>query len=181
MDVPANMGIIIDVIVALVLIFSFLGGLKEGAVKEFIGLLAFVIAIPLAGLFTGFISGWLSFVADSTWRAFLTFLLTMGIIIILLHLIFWFPKNLLDKVWSGGFLWSLLGGVFGLADAVLGLVLTVILLRTYPVFPWLNDILGSSNILNWLVSSFSGVVNLLLKTVSLAAMNAGISIFSCVA
>jgi membrane protein required for colicin V production len=167
MDVPANLGIIVDVIVALILIFSFLGGLKEGAVKEFIGLLAFVIALLLSPVFTGFFSGWLSFVGDGTWRAFLSFLLTMGIIIILLHLIFWFPKSLLDKVWNGGFLWSLLGGVFGLADAALGLVLMVVLLDTYRVFPWLNDILNSSNILNWLVSSFGGVVRTLLHTVAL--------------
>jgi membrane protein required for colicin V production len=167
MDVPSNLGIIIDVIVALVLIFSFLGGLKEGAVKEFIGLLAFIVALALGGVFTGYISGWLSFVADGTWRTFLSFLLTMGIIIILLHLIFWFPKSLLDKIWSGGFLWSLLGGVFGLADAVLGLVLMVILLDVYRVFPWLNDILNSSNILNWLVSSFGAVVRTLLHTVAL--------------
>jgi uncharacterized membrane protein required for colicin V production len=82
MDVPASMGIIIDVIVALILIFSFLGGLKDGAVKEFIGLLAFVVALPLSGLLIGVVSGWLSFVADGTWRSLLSFLLTMGIIII---------------------------------------------------------------------------------------------------
>jgi membrane protein required for colicin V production len=180
MDVPANMGIIIDVIVALVLIFSFLGGLKEGAVKEFIGLLAFVIALVLAGPFTGLISGWFSFIANDTWRAFLTFLLALGIIIILLHLIFWFPKTLLDKIWSGGFLWSLLGGVFGLADAVIGLILMMVLLDTYPVFPWLNDILISSNIMNWLVSSFGGVVSTLLKAAP-QALKAGVNTFSCVA
>jgi hypothetical protein len=55
MDVPASMGIIIDVIIALVLIFSFLGGLKDGAVKKFVGLLAFVIALALTGVFSGFI------------------------------------------------------------------------------------------------------------------------------
>jgi uncharacterized membrane protein required for colicin V production len=167
MEVPANMGIIIDIIVALILIFSFLGGLKEGAVKEFFGLLAFIIALPLAGLCTGFISGWLSFVANDTWRSFLSFLLAMGIIVILLHLIFWFPRHLLDKVWSGGFVWNLLGGVFGLADAVLGLVLMVTLLGIYPVFTWLNAILGSSGILNWLVSSFGGIIMALLKTLPL--------------
>jgi len=167
MEVPANMGIIIDVIVALILIFSFLGGLKEGAVKEFTGLLAFVIALPLSGLCTGYISGWLLFIADDTWKAFLSFLLTMGIIIILLQVIFWFPRNLLDKVWNGGFLWNLLGGIFGLADAALGLVLMITLLDIYPVFTWLSDILYSSRILNWLVSSSGGIIMTLLRTLPL--------------
>ena len=169
MEVPAAMGIIIDVIIALILIFSFLGGLKEGAIKEFLGLLAFILALPLAGLCTGIISGWLSFVPDATWRGLLAFLLSMGIIIILLHLLFWFPQNLLDKIWSGGFFWSVLGGVFGLANSVLGLVLMVQLLDIYPVLPWLSTILDSSNILNWLVAAFSGVIAGLLKTVPLAS------------
>jgi membrane protein required for colicin V production len=168
MEVPAAMGIIIDIIIALILIFSFLGGLKEGAIKEFLGLLAFILSLPLAGLCIGFVSGWLSFVSDDTWRGLLSFLLAMGIIIILLHLLFWFPNNLLEKIWSGGFLWSLLGGVFGLADAVLGLVLIVILLDIYPILSWLSSILDSSSILGWLVAAFNGVVTMLLKTVPLA-------------
>jgi uncharacterized membrane protein required for colicin V production len=165
MDFSATLGIIIDVIVALILIFAFLGGLKDGAVKELFGLLAFIIALPLSGLLTGFISGWLSFVSDSTWRAFLAFLLTMGILIILLHIVFWFPKNMLEKVWNGGLIWNMLGGIFGLANAVLGLLLMVRLLEIYPVLTWLNDILDTSSILKWLASTFGGIIALLLKTV----------------
>lgn len=164
MEVPAVMGIIIDVIVALILVFSFLGGLKEGAVKEFLGLLAFVISLPLSGLCVGFISGWLSFVPDLIWRGLLAYLLAMGIIIIILHILFWFPQNLLDKVWSGGFVWNLLGGVFGLANSVLGLVLMVHLLVIYPVFPWLSTILNTSSILGWLDAAFGSVILGLLKT-----------------
>lgn len=168
MEVPAALGIIIDVIVVLILVFSFLGGLKEGAIKEFLGLLAFVISLPLAGLCVGFVSGWLSFVPDLTWRGLLAFLLAMGIIIIILHIIFWFPQNLLDKVWSGGFAWNLLGGVFGLANSVLGLVLMVHLLDFYPVFSWLSTILKTSNILSWLDVAFGGVIMGLLNTLPAA-------------
>lgn len=180
MEFPATMGIIIDIIVALILIFSFLGGLKDGAVKELLGLLAFIIALPLSGLLTGFVSGWLSFVADNTWRTFLAFLLTMGILIILLHIIFWFPQKLLEKVWSGGLIWSILGGVFGLANAVLGLVLIVRLLQIYPVLTWLNDILDTSTILNWLASNFGGVISLLLNTIPSNMLQALFNISSCV-
>lgn len=166
MEVPAVMGIIIDVIVALILIFSFLGGLKEGAVKELLGLLAFVISLPLAGLCVRFVSGWLSIIPDVTWRNLLAFLLAMGLIIIILHIIFLFPQNLLNRVWKGGFSWNLLGGVFGLGNSVVGLVLMVSLLNIYPVLPWLSTILDTSKILGWLVALFGGVLTGLIKIVS---------------
>jgi uncharacterized membrane protein required for colicin V production len=158
MVIPNFTGIIIDLVIALVLFFSLLGGLKEGAVKEFFGLLAFVIALSLTGAFMPYVLPWLSFIPDHLWRDFFTFLATMGIILIILHLVFILPRNLLDKVWDGGFIWNALGGVFGLANTALGLVLMVILFDMYPVLDWLNDLFAISNLLNWLVSSFGSVI-----------------------
>lgn len=167
MDISAGMGIIVDIIVVLILIFSFLGGLKEGAPKECQTLLAFLIALPLTGLLFGCISGWLSFVSFENWRGLLSFLLAIGIIIIILHLILWFPRNLVTRIWSGGFLWGLLGGVFGLCNAMLGLVLMYTILDIYPVFTWLNDILNSSTVLGWLSAAFGGLIRALLSTMPL--------------
>jgi uncharacterized membrane protein required for colicin V production len=176
MAVPAYAGFIIDVIVALILVFSFIGGLKEGAVKEFLNLLAFIIALSLTGAFTGYVWGWLSFIQDHLWRDFFTFLLTMGIITIILHLVFILPRSLLDKVWNGGFIWNALGGIFGVANTALGLVLMVILFDIYPVLDWLSDLLGASNILNWLVSSFGSVILSLLHMTGAYYQAVGISI-----
>lgn len=158
MAVPAYAGIIIDIVVALVLVFSFLGGLKDGAVREFFGLLAFIIALSLTGAFLTYVRGWMSFIQDQVWRDFFAFLVTMGIITLVLHLVFILPRSLLNGVWEGGFIWSALGGLFGLANTALGLVLMVILFDMYPVLGWLNDLLGASNVLNWLVSNFGSVV-----------------------
>ena len=163
MAVPTYAGIIVDLIVALILVFSFLGGLKEGAVKEFFGLLAFIIALAFTGAFIVYVVGWMSFAQDSLWRAFLTFLVTMGIILIVLHLALLGPRYLLDRVWNGGFIWSALGGVFGVVNTALGLVLMVILLEIYPVFTWLSNWLAVSNILNWLVSSFGSTILTLMR------------------
>jgi uncharacterized membrane protein required for colicin V production len=179
MVVPTYAGIIIDLIVALVLVFSFLGGFKAGAVKEFLGLLAFIIALSLTGAFTAYVWGWLSFAPDHLWRAFFTFLITMGIILIILHLVFILPGNLLDKAWNGGFIWSALGGIFGVVHTVLGLVLMVILFDLYPVLNGLSDLLGASNVLNWLVSSFGSIILSLLHMTGayLQALNINISFY----
>ena len=177
MQIPAYVGTIVDITVALVLIFSFIGGLKEGAIKEFFGLLAFIIAIPLTGVFYGYVVSWFSFVGDSTWRTFLAFLLTMGIIMILLYLLFWVPRHLLEKVWNGGFFWSLLGGVLGTLNSALGLVLLVGLIDIYPVLPWLGDVSVSSNVLNWLVNTFGAFIMTLLKGIHSTGLTASISFF----
>ncbi len=158
MVVPTYASIIIDLIVALILVFSFLGSLKQGAIREFFGLLAFIIALAFTGAFTVYVLGWMSFAQDHLWRALLTFLITMGIILIILHLALLAPRYLLDKVWNGGFIWSALGGIFGVINVALGLVLMVILLEIYPVLNWLSDLLAASGILNWLVTSFGSII-----------------------
>ncbi|MGA2368802.1 MAG: CvpA family protein, partial [Dehalococcoidia bacterium] len=108
MDIPSAFGVVADIIVALILIFSLIGGLRQGAVKEIFGLAAFVIALLLTGLFIGYVTGWLSFIGIVTWRNFLAFLLTMGLILFAMFLIFWIPRYFIAKIWDGGFIWSLL-------------------------------------------------------------------------
>jgi len=178
MSLPSYTGIIVDIIVVLILIFSFIGGVRGGAVKEFFGLLAFLIAIPLASMFFKYLLSWFSFVGDSTWQSFLTFLLTMAIIIIIIYLILWIPRNLLEKVWSGGFFFGFLGGIFGLLNSALGLVFLVSLFDIYPVFPWLDDIFVTSGVLNWLVNACGAFIMTLLKSSNLTGLAASISFFA---
>jgi uncharacterized membrane protein required for colicin V production len=119
MEVPSYAAVAVDIIVALILVFSFLGGLKRGAPKEICGLLAFIVALSITGAFSTYVLGWMSFTSDHLWRSLLTFVITMGIIIIIMHLILLLPRHLLDNIWSGGFLWSALGGVLGLINSAL--------------------------------------------------------------
>ncbi len=89
------------------------------------------------------------------------------------------PRNLLDKVWNGGFIWNALGGIFGVVNTALGLVLMVILFDMYPVLNGLSDLLGASNVLNWLVSSFGSIILSLLHMTGayLQALNINISFY----
>ena len=165
MFIAPAVGIIIDIIVALILIFSFIGGFRAGAIKEFFALLSLIIALPVAGIFYGYVSSWLHFIPDTNWQFFLGFLLTLCIIIIILHLLFMLPSNLIDRVWHGGFIWSLVGGLFNLINSAIGLVVLVTLIEAYPVFDWLNEAFLSSNILNWLVSHLGSVLQLLPESI----------------
>lgn len=166
MVIPAGAGIIIDIIIALVLIFSFIGGLRGGAIKEFFGLAAFIIALPFTGILVGLVSGWFSFINDTNWRSFVAFLVAMGIIILVLYIVFWIPRHLVEKIWSDGFFWSLLGGMFRAMNSALGLVLLVVLLDTYPVLDSFDSLLGASHLLNWIVGTFGAFIIGLLHVVS---------------
>ncbi len=152
MDIPAGLGIIIDIIVALILIFSFIGGLREGAVKELLNLVALLLALSLTGFFMGYVTSWFNCIPDANWRGLLGFAVTLLLIMIVLGLLFWPLRGMVEKGWSGGALWSILGGIFGLINSAIGLIVLVRLFEIYPVFTWLNMVFLSSQILNWLIS-----------------------------
>lgn len=158
MDIPAGLGVIVDIIVALILVFSFIGGLREGAVREFLNLLALLIGLALTGLFMGYVVAWFVFVWDMNWRYLFSFVTTLLLIMMVLGLLSWPLRALIEKGWNSGPLWSMLGGLFGLVSSAIGLVVLVTLFEVYPVFPWLNSIFLSSQILNWLVSTLGSVL-----------------------
>ncbi len=166
MNITSFFGVLTDILVSLILVFSLIRGVRHGAVREFFGLVAFVIALLLAGLFTHYVVGWLSFIGDLNWRNFLAFLLAMAIILVVAYLILWIPRHFIDKVWDSGFVWSLLGGIFALIDCALGLALTVKLLNLYPVLNWLNSVLASSQVLSWLSANFGPFITWLLQALA---------------
>jgi membrane protein required for colicin V production len=156
--------IVADIIVALILVFSFIGGFREGAPREIAGLTAFILGLIFTYFFVGSVAGWLSFVSDDTWRSLFSFLLTLGIIIVILYLLLWIPRKFLEKVWTDGIIWSLMGGVLGLFSGMLGLALFIKLSNFYEVWPWLNQVLASSRILSLIDSMLGGVINTLVRT-----------------
>lgn len=140
----------IDIIVALILLFSLIGGLKAGAVYGFFSLLILIIVILVTGAFYGYMASLLSFWPGEDWENFLGFLLTMVIASIIISLVLFIPRHFIGMAWKGGGFSSLLGGMFNLANSAIGLIVLVLLFQTYPVIPWLGDILAESIILTWL-------------------------------
>lgn len=153
----------VDIIVALILLFSFLGGIKEGAVKSFFSLLTFLIALPLTGLSYHFIANLLSFLPGTNWENFFGFFITLAIITIILSLISLIPRKLIEKIWGGGILSRLIGAALSLFNAALGLAVFVLVLKAYPIFDWLESAVTSSTILTWLATNLAFIQSLLLN------------------
>ena len=152
-----------DIIVAVILAFSLLAGIKGGAVIGFFSLLTLIITIPVAGTFYGFVASYLSFLPGVDWRNFLGFIITIVVVSIILSLIFWLPSHFIKSAWNSGCFFHLLGGIFTLANSAIGLTVLVFLFQAYPVIPWLNNLFAKSIILTWLVGHLDFVRYLLFE------------------
>jgi uncharacterized membrane protein required for colicin V production len=151
----------VDIIVIILLVLGFTGGMKEGAVRAFASLIAVVISIPLAGLSYRLIASLLSFLPGENWENFLGFFISLGIITAILHLIFFLPKKLIGAVWNKGILLRILGGGFNLLGGMIGMVAFSLVVQAYPIFDWLERWVVSSGVLSRLVDGF-GFVELML-------------------
>ena len=154
--------IIVNIVSGLILFFSFISGLKEGAVKSFFSLLTIIISLPISARFYYLIANLLSFLPGEDWQNFIGFLVTSAIVSMILHAIFFMPRKILQKVWSGCCLSNLLGGVISLFNAAVGLTVLALLLRAFPVWGWLEQAFIESAVINWLIVNLGFVQTLLL-------------------
>jgi uncharacterized membrane protein required for colicin V production len=151
----------VDIVVIIILILCFLGGLKDGAVKTFFSLVVLIIAIPLTGLSYHLITKILSFLPGTNWENFFGFFITIAIISAILHFISLLPRKFLQKIWKKGCLFRLLGGVLNVFGGTIGLTVFTLVLRAYPIFDWLERWVSNSGILMWLVDKFGFVQSML--------------------
>ncbi len=151
----------VDIVVVILLVLGFLGGLKEGAVKSLSSLVAMLVAIPLAGLSYQLLASLLSFLPGENWENFLGFFITMGIISVILHLIFFLPRKLIGAVWKKGVFYRVLGAVFNLLGSIIGMVVFTLVVQAYPIFDWLERWVSGSGVLAGLASAFSFIQFLL--------------------
>jgi uncharacterized membrane protein required for colicin V production len=92
----------VNVITLLVLAFSFIGGLRDGAARNLFSLIALIIALPVAGLLYSKLANVLTLLPSKDWQNFVGFLVTAGVISAILNLIFILPRRALEKVWKKG-------------------------------------------------------------------------------
>ena len=147
----------VNIIIAIVLFFSLVGGLKEGAVKNFFSLIALLIAIPLTGISYHLLADILSFLPGENWGNFIGFFITLAIISVILHFVFLLPRKLIHKAWNKGFLFRFIGGVFNIFNSAIGMVVFTLVILAYPIFGWLEEAITGSSILAWLVVNLSFV------------------------
>ena len=169
--------ILVNIIAVIILILSFLGGLKEGAVKNLFSLAVLIIAILLTGFFYYLIATILSFLPGTNWENFIGFFITIGIISLVLHFIFFLPRRIAQNIWKKGVLFRLLGGGLNLLNAGIGMVVFTLVLGAYPIIDWLERAVTNASVLMWLVKLLSFVEAMLPE----AFQNAAISVAAALA
>ena len=147
----------VNIIASLILFFSLIGGLREGAVKQFFSLISLLIAIPLAGISYHLLANLLSFIPGENWENFLGFFIMLVVISIILHFVFLLPRRPAEKAWKKGLLFRLIGAAFNIFNAAIGMVVFTLVLGTYPIFDWLEEAVSGSGVLTWLVVHLSFV------------------------
>lgn len=145
----------VEVVVSLLLIFSFIGGLREGAIKGFFSLLSLFICIPVTGFLYVYAADILFFIHSDVWRNFIAFIVIFIILSILVALILLIPSRLLSAAWNKGPLQIVLGGIFNLAACAISIVLFRIIIHTYPIFEWLDFAVSNSVVISWLMPYLS--------------------------
>ena len=151
----------VNVIAGIVLVFSIIGGIREGAVKQFFSLIALLVAIPVAGISYHLLAGILSFIPGENWENFISFFIMMAAVIVALHFIFLLPCRSFQKSWKNELLFRIIGAIFSLFNAAVGMVVFTLVLYVYPIFDWLEGAVSGSVILNWLVAHLSFVQGVL--------------------
>ena len=151
----------VNIIVIIILFFSFIGGLKEGAVKQFVNLLAIIIALPLAGLSYHLLATILAFLPGTKWENFVGFFVTLALISVILQLLFLVPRKIAQKIWKKGMLFRLLGGGLNILNAGIGMVVFALALGSYPVIDWLAQAIVNASVVVWLVNSLGFVQTML--------------------
>ena len=141
----------VNIIAGLILFFSLIGGLKEGAVRNFFSLVALIIAIPVTGISYHLLANLLSFMPGENWENFAGFFITLALISVILYFVFLLPRRSIHKAWNKGLLFRLLGAVLGIFNAAIGMVVFTLVLQAYPIFGWLEEAVTASGILTWLV------------------------------
>ena len=145
----------VNIIAALILFFSLIGGLKEGAVRNFFSLVALIIAIPVAGVSYRLLANLLSFIPGENWENFVSFFIMLALISVIFHFVFLLPRRFIQKAWNKGLPFRLVGAALGIFNAAIGMVVFTLVLQAYPIFGWLEQAVSGSAILNWLVVQLS--------------------------
>jgi uncharacterized membrane protein required for colicin V production len=162
----------VNLIAVLILILSLVGGLREGAVRQFFNLVALLIAIPLTGLSYHLLTNLLSFLPGENWGNFIGFFITLAIISVILHLIALLPRKIVQKIWRKGLFFRLLGGALNVVNASIGMAVFALVLSAYPIFEWLERWVAGSSVLMSLVNIFAFVQSMLPQVFQSAAVAA---------
>lgn len=151
----------VNILAVIVLFFSFMGGLKEGAVKKSFSLVAVLVAIPVTGASYRVLASLFSFLPGENWGNFLGFYITMSLIILILYFSFLIPRKFGQLFWRKGGLFRLAGGALNLLNTAIDAVVFALVIEAYPIFGWLQKAVSGSGVIGWLIGNLSFVEKML--------------------
>jgi uncharacterized membrane protein required for colicin V production len=149
------------VLAVIILIFGFIGGIKEGIVKEAFSLVTLIISILFAGMLYSSVGSALSFLPDPDWENFTGFIVVFALISILFSILSWMPRKSIETFCHEGIIFRLGGGILNLFNTAAGITVFSLLFITFPVWPWMREVLTGSGIITGLISLMSFIQGLL--------------------
>ena len=165
---------LVSILAVVILVLSFFGGMKAGAVKQFFSLAVLLVAVLLAGLSFRLIALILSFLPGENWENFFGFFITLALASVGLHFIVWIPRRIARTIWKKGIIFRLAGGVLNLIRTSIGLALLTLVITAYPILGWLEEAITGSGVMMGLLERFSFVAGMLpevFRSTALAVTN----------
>ncbi len=170
---------LVSILAVVILVLSFFGGMKEGAVKQFFSLAILLVAILLAGMSYRLIALILSFLPGGNWENFIGFFIALALASVILHVLTWIPRRIARAMWKKGLIFRLVGGVLNLIQVSIGLTLFTLVIAAYPILGWLEEAITGSGVMMGLLERFSFVAGMLpevFRSTALAVTNGLLSL-----
>jgi membrane protein required for colicin V production len=147
----------LDIVIAILLVISIIGGLKAGIIKVLFTIAGLIIGVVLAGNYSGSLAERLGFISDARVANIVAFILIMLVVSVIAAVLAFVIKKIASAV--------LLGWVNHLGGAVLGLILGMIfagaLLTMWLKFSGDNSTITGSWLAAFLVNKFPIVMGFL--------------------
>ena len=147
----------LDILIAILIVVSIVGGLKAGIIKVLFTIAGLIIGVVLAGNCSGALADKLGFISDSRTAGIVAFILIMLVVMIVAAVLAFVIRKIASAV--------LLGWVNHLGGAVLGLLLGMIfcgaLLSMWVKYLGITDAVADSALSGLLLDKFPIVLGFL--------------------
>jgi membrane protein required for colicin V production len=147
----------LDIVIAVILVISIVGGLMAGVIKILFTVAGLIIGVVLAGHYSGALADKLTFISSAKTANIVAFILIMVIVMIIAAVLAFVIKKLASAI--------LLGWINRLGGAILGLFLGMILtgavLTIWIKYTGIHEVVGNSVLASFLIDKFPVVLGLL--------------------
>lgn len=152
---------VVDIIIAVLLLLALYKGVRDGLIKQVLGIAAVIIGIILAGRVSGTLATWLHQWIEASEKVVTT--ISFGLIIIATLIVVGLISSLLEKILNLatlGWINRLLGGVISIASCVLviGALISLITYINQTLFTLIPDHVLHTSKMVGIIQEISGAL-----------------------